>query len=324
MQISQANLSHAIRDLEHVLDTRLFDRTTRRVELTEAGRAFAEGALAGLSEIDRASECVRELAQLRTGLVRLAAPPFLAATLLPALLRKVGEAYPGLVLTIDDVTTESILEQVRNGRCDLGVGTFPTGDPDLESQLAFQDQLMVFCSPVHAFAERDRVAWASLAAEAVIALAPESRIRVLSEIGFEAAGRHFRPKFVVHQIHTALSLVENGRGVAILPSYCLVESRGRGILARPLVDPEIVRDVRVITARDRALSKATLTVRPLIRSMLSTMVQPETQDRSRSPRCSRSGARATDQDDRRDARIDGEVFSSRSRPNGRQNLLDQR
>ena len=55
VRTTQANLSQTIRDLETVLEARLFDRTTRRVSLTDVGRAFAEGAVAGLAEIDRAA-----------------------------------------------------------------------------------------------------------------------------------------------------------------------------------------------------------------------------------------------------------------------------
>ncbi len=61
LHTSQAGISHAIRDLEALLGARLFDRTTRRVELTEAGRVFAAAALPGLAEIERAVDAVHDL-----------------------------------------------------------------------------------------------------------------------------------------------------------------------------------------------------------------------------------------------------------------------
>jgi DNA-binding transcriptional LysR family regulator len=272
---TQANLSHAIRDLETVLGARLFDRTTRRVDLTEAGRVFATGALVGLGEIDRAAEHVRDLGMLRRGVVRIAAPPLLAATVLPRLIREVGLAHPDLVVLIEDVGPELVVERVRTGHCDLGVGTFSAGEAGLESLPVLQDRLMVFCWPDHPLAGQDQVPWSALRDERIITLSRESGIRLLAEIGFEQAGLPLRPHLEVHQVHTALSLAENGAGVAILPAYAFAALRGRGIVARPLADPPIVREVRLVTARDRSPSTATLAVRTILRTVLRQMV-PET------------------------------------------------
>lgn len=272
MQTSQANLSHTIRDLELVLGARLFDRTTRRVDMTDAGRAFATGALAGLNEIDRAAEYVRDLSNLKRGLVRIAAPPLLAGTILPRLLREVAAVHPELVLRIEDVSTDIIVEQVRSGRCDLGVGTFSPGEAGLDSQPGLQDSLMVFCTPDDDFAGRQQIRWAELRDHQIITLTRESSIRLLTEIGFESAGLPLRPQLEVHQINTALSLAENGAGIAILPAYSLAALKGRGIVARPLVDPAIVREVRLVTARDRAPSAATIAARAILRRVLRDMV----------------------------------------------------
>ncbi|WP_406872272.1 LysR substrate-binding domain-containing protein [Aminobacter sp. P9b] len=272
MQTSQANLSHTIRDLELVLGARLFDRTTRRVDMTDAGRAFATGALAGLNEIDRAAEYVRDLSSLKRGLVRIAAPPLIAGTILPRVLREVAAAHSELVLRIEDVSTDIIVEQVRSGRCDLGVGTFSPGEAGLDSQPGLQDSLMVFCTPDDEFAGRQQIRWAELRDHQIITLTRESSIRLLTEFGFESAGLPLRPQLEVHQINTALSLAENGAGIAILPAYSLAALKGRSIVARPLVEPAIVREVRLVTARDRAPSAATIATRNILRRVLREMV----------------------------------------------------
>lgn len=269
---TQANLSHTIRDLETVLGARLFDRTTRRVNLTDAGRAFAEGALAGLAEIDRAAEYVRDLSQLRRGQVSVAAPPLLCATVLPRVIRQVAQDHPDLLMRIEDVGPEEVIEQVRSGRCDLGVGTFSGNDADLVSQTVLKDQLMVFCSPEHEFAGLTQITWSQLHGQSLITLTRKSNIRLLAEFGFEQAALPMRPSFEVNQVHTALSLAESGAGVAILPTYAFTALRGRGIVARPLVDPAIVREVRLIAARDRELSPAAQVVRTTLRRILLQMV----------------------------------------------------
>lgn len=272
LHTSQAGVSHAIHDLEALLGTRLFDRTTRRVELTEAGQIFAAGVLPGLAEIERAVESVRDLSELRTGLVRIAAPPLLGATVLPRLLQLVAKLHPSLKLRIEDVGTDLIVPRVRNGLYEIGIGTFNADEEGIERQHVLSDRLMVFIEMNHPFKSLEEVDWKALHDQRVITLTRESNIRLLTEIGFETAGLPLRPHLEVHQIHTALSLVESGAGVAVLPTYAFAALNGRGIAARPLIGPAITRQVSIITARERTLSPATTAVRPLLRKVLREMV----------------------------------------------------
>ncbi len=269
---SQASVSHAINDLETLLGARLFDRTTRRVELTEAGQIFAAGALAGLAEMDRSIEAVRDLSKLRAGLVRIAAPSLLAATVLPRLTMKMASVYPNLKLSIEDLGVDLIVNKVRNGLCDLGVGTFNSDEENIDSQHILSDRLLLFTWQEHEFRSREEVGWTDLQNQRIITLTRESKIRLLTEIGFESANLALRPYMEVHQIHTALSLVENQIGVAVLPTYAFSALNNRRIIARPLTDPAITRQVSIITARERAASPAAAAVRPLLRSVLREMV----------------------------------------------------
>ncbi|WP_438752265.1 LysR family transcriptional regulator [Pararhizobium sp. O133] len=272
LRTSQAGVSHAIHDLEALLGTRLFDRTTRRVELTEAGQIFATIALPGLAEIERGVESVRDLSQLRMGLVRVAAPPLLGATVLPRLVQEVAKLHPDLKLRIEDVATDLIVSRVRNGLYELGIGTFNADEEGIERQQVLSDRLMLFMEPDHSFKSLEEVSWNTLHDQRVITLTRESNIRLLTEIGFETAGLPLRPHLEVHQIHTALSLVESGAGVAVLPTYAFAALNGRRIVARPLTDPAITRPVSIITARERTASPATMAVRPLLRKILRDMV----------------------------------------------------
>ena len=272
VRTTQANLSHTIRDLETVLGARLFDRTTRRVTLTEAGSTFAQGALSGLAEIDRAAEFVRDLGALKRGQVRIAAPPLLCATVIPRLITTLAADHPQLQLRIEDVGPDVVVDQVRNARADLGVGTFSGEDTDIESVTALKDQLMIFVSPDHDFAGLDKVAWAQLRDQPIISLSRRSNIRLLTEIGFEQTNLALRPLLEVNQVHTALALVEANAGISILPAYAFAALRGRGIVARPLVDPAVVREVRLITPRDREPSAATVAVRGALRRLLRKMI----------------------------------------------------
>ncbi len=192
--------------------------------------------------------------------------------MLPRLLQEVTQAYPNLKLRIEDVATDMIAPRVRSGLCDLGVGTFHSEEEGLDTQRILRDRLMVFIDPEHAFRLLEEVEWSALADAPIITLTRESNIRLLTEIGFETAGIALRPHLEVHQITTALSLVESGAGLAVLPAYAFAALNGRKIAARPLTGPAITRDVSIITARERTPSAATTVVRGMMRRVIRDMV----------------------------------------------------
>jgi len=131
---------------------------------------------------------------------------------------------------------------------------------------------MIFVSPHHDFAGYEHVTWSQLDDQPLITLTQKSNIRLLTEMGFEQAGLSLRPHMEVNQIHSVLSLVEVNAGIAVLPAYAFTALRGRGIVARPLMEPAIIREVRLITPRDREQSAATAAVRLILRDLLRQMI----------------------------------------------------
>lgn len=251
--MTQPGISQAIREVETLLDLRLFDRTTRRVELTAAGEAFRSGAQNAIAALDKALAEAQDRNALRQGFLRLAAPPFLAATVLPRLFAAFKERHSGLILELVDTTTAQILARVGSHQADLGLGTFPKGNNDLGRRVVLHDEMMCFAKP--SFDLPRPIHWADLADLPIIALSRASALRLPVEMGFEAAGLTLSPAFEVEQIATALALAEAGLGVAILPGYARA-GLGRGIDAHGLTDPVLRREVALIHAADRALSPA--------------------------------------------------------------------
>ncbi len=274
--LSQPALSHAIRELEEGLGARLFDRTTRRVELTEAGRLFQQTALAGLSEIDRAVGLVRDLSTLRQGVVRIAAPPLLAATVLPKLLHLAAQDHPGLRIRVEDLGTDAIAAHLRAGRAELGLGTFPPGVEGLSVTPLLRDVLVVIVRPGHRLAARRGLNWADLVQEQLVVLTPESGLRRLVEHGFEAAGVPFRPAHEVHQIYTALGLVHTLNAVAVLPLYAGEAMHGRRYHVLSLGQPVISREIALARREDREPGPATQAIARLIQRNMRQLM-PELQ-----------------------------------------------
>jgi len=248
--LSQPALSQQIRDLETLLGLRLLDRTTRRVDLTAAGRSFRDQTTPALTALDRATEAAQGRARLRSGQLRVASPPLLAATILPRAIAGFGALHPGLTLTLSDIGTEDILADLREGRADIGIGTFPPGQPDLDHRPLIRDALMLFTPPGHPLTA---IApdWADVADYPLITLTRGSGIRLLVELGFDRAGLAPRPAQEVTQITTALALVAAGLGVAILPGYARIAAPAADLTCTPLQGVPVGREIAAALPRDR-------------------------------------------------------------------------
>lgn len=250
--MTQPGISQAIRDIEGLLGVKLFDRTTRRVELTAAGHSFRVGALKSVEVLDGAVAGAQDQGTLRQGHLRLAAPPFLAATVVPQVLAEFKALHPGLMLEVLDIATAQILARVAGHQVDLGLGSFPAGG-DVGRRVVLHDDMMCFFNAGFALPSPTR--WADLAGLPIIVLTRASALRLRAEVGFEAAGLTLTPAFEVEQVATALALVKAGLGVAILPGYARAGGPV-GVTAQTLQSPVLRREVALIYASDRALSPA--------------------------------------------------------------------
>lgn len=247
---TQPAVSQAVRDLEGTLGLRLFNRTTRRVNLTEAGLELRDRLQEGVDLLDSALARARNVAELRVGHLRLAAPPQISATVLPPLLADFARQHPGVTYDLADVVAAEIPDRVRNGLADLGLGTFGSGEPGLDRRVLLTDVMMLVCRPDHQLAQ-GQPRWQDLAAVPIVALEKASGLRSLMDSGFRAADLVPEIQVTVRLVGTALALVEAGLGVAIMPSYVL---RGRSdrLVSLPLGAPALRRELVMIRHVDRA------------------------------------------------------------------------
>lgn len=252
----QPALSQQVRDLEAELGIRLFDRTTRRVELTEAGAEFRAIAAKAIEELDVAARNAQGLAERKRGRVIVAAPPLLAAAVVPKAIVDFQEKYPGITVRLIDARSDQIVELVRSGQVDCGVGTFHAGEEGITPTVLARDNLMVFCAPNHPLAKRKSVHWKELEGQPLVTLTRDSGIRILVEVGFEAAHIKLVPAYEVTWITTALALVEAGLGIGVFPTYAWAGAQSLDISGSPL-EPAIARDITLITRSGREVAPAT-------------------------------------------------------------------
>jgi DNA-binding transcriptional LysR family regulator len=256
LHMGQSAVSVLVRELETELGLRLFDRTTRRVELTDAGREFRVDAERLIAELDRSVRHTRDLVERRRGRITVATTPLLASALLSRVIVEFRDAFPGVQVALNDLRTDQVVARVKSGDVDLGVGTFAPDEDGVYSSHLLRDRLMLFCAADHPLARNTKPRWKDLKGLPLVSLTRDSGIRALVDRGYEDAGLVARPDYELSQISTVLAMVEVGLGISVLPTHALHSSRYRRVSARTLGMPEVSRDIVLISRRGRSLPPA--------------------------------------------------------------------
>jgi DNA-binding transcriptional LysR family regulator len=217
LRLSQPALTRAVQRLEAALGVRLFERSTRRVQITAAGREFAAVAERMLNDLGITVRSVREVAEERRGLVVVSSVMSVAGGALPSVIAAYRADRPGVEIHVREGVHAGVLEDVRSGVADFGIGYVDElPDPVVGSALGRE----TFCAVVparHRLAGRRSLALADLRDQPIIALPTESRTRRTIDAAAATAGVTLRQMVVVTQIATVLALVGAGAGIGIVP-----------------------------------------------------------------------------------------------------------
>ncbi|MBV7566139.1 LysR family transcriptional regulator [Pseudomonas sp. PDM27] len=139
-------LTKAVAQLEEELGTRLFDRTTRRMALTEAGRIYLEGARQALMQLQLATEDVEQLQHELRGDLRITAPPSFAPAFLNQVCCRFLTAYPQVKLEVD---LSDNFEDPVDGGYDLALRDGPIDLPGVIAQPLVENQVLLCASPAY-------------------------------------------------------------------------------------------------------------------------------------------------------------------------------
>jgi DNA-binding transcriptional LysR family regulator len=250
LHMAQSPLSQTIRQLEAQLGATLFDRTTRRVELTPAGEALLRDAERILGSIEAAQTRVRLVGAGRTGLLRVGATGLAAYRQLPQLARIATRELPGLELRFEpDLLTPAQEQALEEDRIDLAVLRPPLRRAGLASRLVARERLVVAVPQSHRLAGDEPVRLAELRDEDFVVYGvPDSVVDGAVTQACLSAGFLPRRVHAAAQTSILLTLVAAGLGVAVLPEAALA-LRVQGVQLIPVAD-EVSIDLAIAWRRE--------------------------------------------------------------------------
>ncbi len=219
LHVSQPPLSFQIANLESELGARLFNRTSRSVELSEAGQALLPHALAVLERIDEARHDVRRVASGLEGRVKvgLAGSHFLGP--FPHFIKQYRAHRPGVEVILEEMKPADQLQALRDGRIDLRISRTPVADGQLDSHLLWREPVVAALPRQHRLAGRKRIRLVDLRQEDFVFLRLDSS--AFAQRLFDACVQAgYTPRMVqqVVEIPAAINLVAAGLGVALVPA----------------------------------------------------------------------------------------------------------
>jgi LysR family carnitine catabolism transcriptional activator len=262
--LSQPAFSTLIRNLEEQAGARLFNRSTRNVELTTEGRLFEAVVARLLHDFEHAFDELEDHVQRRKGRVMLATLPSVAGGALPPVLAQFRERYPGIEVVLKDVTADLCLDLLRANQVDFALSAAISPGPDLSSEPLISDTFHLVCRDDHRLAGRRHLNAHDILPLPMIKFARSSSIRQHLDAAFYPAQQI--EEMEVYNLVTAAGLIASGIGVTVVPTLALFQFQLPTLVAIPVSLPIDDRDICLIRRKDSSDSVAAAALIDLLKT----------------------------------------------------------
>jgi len=235
--VSQSSVSARIKALEQDLGILLFERNTRGVRLTEAGRIFVERVSAGVDHLDYAVKSAGMAALGECGRLRMGVHGLIPHSFLAKLIGRYRDTYPGVEIEIAEGTAREALMQLRADKLDIAFVVGAPYPPDCRSRRIWTEPLVVALPDTHPLAEQAHVTWADLAGETFLVRPGGPGPQVRDHILMRLAGRWPAPSILRIGVERAslLSMIGQGFGITLLGAASSLSPVG-GVSFLPIAD----------------------------------------------------------------------------------------
>ena len=238
LNMTQPPLSRQIQILEHNMKCKLFERSSRSVQLTTAGANFLPEAKRVLRNLEFATSVAQDVAAGRKGIVRCGFTASSVYEFLPRLVAELERQIPGASLRLSEMVSREQAAALRSGDIEIGILRDATELEDFERSLLLSEPMVVALPNEHPLVDQKRLKWLDLHRQRFLGYEPQAAKYFADLIGAKLSAEGVSPTFVQHlsQIHSILSLVRSGTGLAVVPRSAQMISIS-GVVFREFEDP---------------------------------------------------------------------------------------
>lgn len=257
IHVTQPAVSKRIALLEEQLNTRLFDRIARSVNLTEAGEALLPRANHILREISDTKQAINDLSGDISGRLRLAISHHIGLHRLPPILKRFAQGYPEVTIDVDFMDSEKAYEGILQGRFEVAAITLaPEAHPKIEAKTIWPDPLVFMVSEDHPLFAKNATKTAptlnDLRNYPAILPGLGTYTGRMTRALFEQQKVPLPPTMTTNYLETIKMMVSIGLGWSLLPESMLEP----GIREVPIAGVHIQRELGYIHHREKSLSNA--------------------------------------------------------------------
>ncbi|MDP4087770.1 MAG: LysR family transcriptional regulator [Bacillota bacterium] len=252
LYMAQPPLSHQIKLLEDELGVTLLERTTRKLQLTDAGKALVQRSKQLMEFLETSVKEVKDIHDGLQGTLSIGTVSSAGAALLPERIRSFHENYPGINFEILDEDTAKIIELLDHGVIDIGIIRTPFNLDSFEAIL-LSDEPMIAVSNTEIANCRESVKMTDLADTPLIV---QRRNEAVIQELFEKSG--FKPRIICrsNDVRTILLWAGTGLGTAVVPKNCLNLVPDTNLQYKEIAEPLLITGTAVIWPKQRYISSA--------------------------------------------------------------------
>jgi DNA-binding transcriptional LysR family regulator len=268
---TQSSLTATIQQFEEEVGLKLFDRTTRRVVMTEDAMRFKEIAERVLRDFDNAISDLASISKSQRGHVRIAALPSMIVHVLTPALTAFRRMYPEITISVSDGGSDKIERLVLDGEADFGISSRLNDYAELDYVPILADRFGVVFRNDHALAEATGpVRWAELAQYDYIALTTDTGIGAFLE-AYPELGLHKKAHPYDHASSTTslYAMLSMGGKISVVPALAGRAGPLNKFQFRELIEPSVIRETCLITRHLRSFSANTQRILDLLMSTIA-------------------------------------------------------
>ncbi|HLS21446.1 MAG TPA: LysR family transcriptional regulator [Paenalcaligenes sp.] len=254
--VTQPSFSALIRDLEQTLGLKLFERTTRRIMLTSEGIDFCDQIRRPIAEIEGAYRSLMDLAAAQRSSIVMGALPSTALTIIPPTLKRLRQTHPALKIRVVEAHNDDLINMLRTSQVEFVLATLLTEVEDFRVTPLVDDVFCAVYPPGHPVAEHQQLYLADLVPYDLILLSKGSSARDLFDRAVADVPATAGLRIDVTHMSSAVSLVHQGLGLAVLPKLALKALNLDGLRYTPLSDRVAHRTINIIRHGRHRLSSA--------------------------------------------------------------------
>lgn len=274
LHVAQPAMGQQISALEHELGVQLFERSSRGMSLTEAGKVFLEHAQVVLADAERARMAVREQGSAPAGQVNLGLPTTVGLVATVPILSACRERYPQVKLRIVEGYSGFLREWLQVGRLDLTLLYGDAPDAALSKRLLLDDKLALISGAGGGARPKKKLSLKDLMHWPLVLPGGDHGLRRIIDEACQAHGMELNVVAEIESLNSVKQAVEAGLGCTILPMGSVAEEVAGGRLRASVIDsPDMIRRVVCATSVTRPGTVASAAVMGLVSDVLRQMVE---------------------------------------------------